>query len=134
MSKMEKNISFQVFALPHTSKKAEKSPENGLPPVSQKRIFPAMPKRFSGCAIQEPDYNDLVQVRCNCTFSGSHWAGFLFFNIRDFQCGIPGSADAVYLEEHGLLTTLKSGEPSFIHCRTFCFNLAIFQNNPERAW
>ena len=75
MSKMEKNISFQVFALPHTNKKAEKSPENGLPSVSLKRIFPGMPKRFSGCAIQEPDYNDLVQVRCNCTFSGSHWAG-----------------------------------------------------------
>ncbi len=81
----------------------------------------------------------MISCRCAATAHfqahiGLDFDGFLFFSIRDFQCGIPGSADAVYLEEHGLLTTLKSGEPSFIHCRIFCFNLAIFQNNPERAW
>ena len=40
MSKMEKNISFQVFALLRTNKKEEKSPENELLFVFQKKIFP----------------------------------------------------------------------------------------------
>ena len=58
---MEKNISFQVFAFPHINKKAENSPKNGLLTVSLKRIFPGMPKRFSGCAIQGSDYKNSLK-------------------------------------------------------------------------
>ena len=77
----------------------------------------------------------MISCRCAATAHFQARIGLdSYSSISVFQCGIPGSADAVYLEEHGLLTTLKSGEPSFTYCRIFCFNLAIFQNNPERAW
>ena len=61
MSEMEKTY-FQRFALSHINKKAENSPENGLLTVSLKRIFPGMPKRLSGCAIQGSDYKKQPQA------------------------------------------------------------------------